>query len=199
MDNFNLDELMDLAEAYVGPMVDAIYRRLIERDFALEDPEVVMLLTALINILGHDNRGDRPTEVLLMAAYGERGVLDRPNMRVMRWRNGALSGSDLANEPGLGSSRTYQPGEMPMPSKPKPGADENAPGDEQRGDLVWFTTESSCATKKGESNTEGSDEPNHTRSGRDERSAEKYEEGVRRYDEDHAGDGGRPGHVEKVV
>ena len=121
MDNFNLDELMDLAEAYVGPMIDAIYRRLIDRDFALEDPEVVMLLTALINILGHDNRGDRPTEVLLMAAYGERGVLDRPNMRVMRWRNGALSGSDLANEPGLGSSRTYQPSEMPMPSKPKPG------------------------------------------------------------------------------
>ena len=121
MDNFNLDELTDLAEAYVGPMIDAIYRRLIDRDFALEDPEVVMLLTALINILGHDNRGDRPTEVLLMAAYGERGVLDRPNMRVMRWRNGALSGCDLANEPGLGSSRTYQPGEMPMPSKPKPG------------------------------------------------------------------------------
>ena len=80
-----------------------------------------MLLTALINILGNDNRGDRPTEVLLMAAYGERGVLDRPNMRVMRWRNGALSGSDLANEPGLGSSRTYQPGEMPLPSTPKPG------------------------------------------------------------------------------
>ena len=42
-------------------------------------------------------------------------------MRVMRWRNGALSGRDLANEPGLGISRTYQPGEMPMPSKPKPG------------------------------------------------------------------------------
>ena len=121
MDNFNLDELMDLAEAYVGPMIDAIYRRLIDRDFALEDPEVVMLLTALINILGHDNRGDRPTEVLLMAAYGERGVLDRPNMRVMRWRNGALSGTDLANEPGLGSSRTYQPGEMTVPSKSKPG------------------------------------------------------------------------------
>ena len=56
-----------------------------------------------------------------MAAYGERGVLERPNMRVMRWRNGALSGSDLANEPGLGSSRTYQPGEMPLPSKPKYG------------------------------------------------------------------------------
>ena len=112
---------MDLAEAYVGPMVDAIYRRLMDRDFAMEDPEVVMLLIALIIILGHDKRGDRPTEVLLMAAYGERGVLDRPNMRVMRWRNGSLSGSDLANEPGLGSSRTTQPGEMPLPSKPKPG------------------------------------------------------------------------------
>ena len=112
---------MELAEAYVGPMIDAIYRRLMDRDFALVDPEVVMLLTDLINILGHDNRGDRPTQVLLMAAYGERGVLDRPNMRVMRWRNGVLSGSNLANEPGLGSSRFYQPGEMPMPSKPKPG------------------------------------------------------------------------------
>ena len=42
-------------------------------------------------------------------------------MRVMRWRNGALSGIDLANEPGLGSSRTYQSGGMPMSSKPKPG------------------------------------------------------------------------------
>ena len=37
MDNFNLDELMDLAEAYVGPMIDAIYRRRMNRDFALED------------------------------------------------------------------------------------------------------------------------------------------------------------------
>ena len=64
MDNFNLDELMDLAKAYVGPMVDAIYRRLMNRDFALEEPEVAVLLTALINILGHDNLGDRPTEVL---------------------------------------------------------------------------------------------------------------------------------------
>ena len=72
MDNFNLVDLMDLAEAYVGPMTNAIYRRLMDRDFTLEDPEVVMLLTALINILGHDNCGDRPTEVLLMAAYGER-------------------------------------------------------------------------------------------------------------------------------
>ena len=121
MDNFNLNELMDLAKAYVGPMIDAIYRRLMDRDFALEDPEVVIVLAALINTLVHDNRGDRTTEVLFMAAYGERGLLDRPNMRVMRWRNVALSVSDLANELGLGSSRTYQPGEMSLPTKPRPG------------------------------------------------------------------------------
>ena len=29
MDNFDLNEYMDLAEAYVGPMIDSIYRRLI--------------------------------------------------------------------------------------------------------------------------------------------------------------------------
>ena len=68
---------MDLAEAYVGPMIDAIYLRLMDRDFALEDPEVVMLLAALIIIMGHDNRVDRPTEVILMAAYEERGI-NRP-------------------------------------------------------------------------------------------------------------------------
>ena len=72
-----MNEYMTLAEAYVGPLIDAIYCRLMDRDFALEDSQVVMLLAALINILGHDNRGDRPTEVLLMAAYGKRGVLDR--------------------------------------------------------------------------------------------------------------------------
>ena len=27
----------------------------------------------------------------------------------------------MANEPGLGSSRTYQPGEMPLPTNPRPG------------------------------------------------------------------------------
>ena len=102
-------------------MIDAIYRWLMDRDFALEDQEVVMMLVTFRKILGRDNREDRPAEVLLMVAYEERGVLDRPNMRVLRWRNGALSGSDLANEPGLGSSRTYQPVEMPLTTKPRSG------------------------------------------------------------------------------
>ena len=47
MDNFDLNEYMDLAKAYIGPMIDAIYRRLMDRDFAVEDSEVVMLLAAL--------------------------------------------------------------------------------------------------------------------------------------------------------
>ena len=68
MGNFDLNELMNLVEAYVEPMIDAIYRRLVDRDFALEDTKVVMLLVALKNVLGHDNRGDLSTEVLLMAA-----------------------------------------------------------------------------------------------------------------------------------
>ena len=36
-------------------------------------------------------------------------------------RNGALSGSDLANEPRLGSPRTYQSGEMPLLTKLRSG------------------------------------------------------------------------------
>ena len=120
MDNFDLNEVMDLADAYAGPVTFAINRRLMQRDIALENPELVMLLTALTIILGHDNCRDLPTEVLLMAAYGQQGVLNRPNMRVMRLRNEALSESDLANEAGLRSSRTYQPGEMPLPTKPRP-------------------------------------------------------------------------------
>ena len=49
IDHFDLIELMDLAETYVGPMIDAIYRRLKDRDFALEDPEVVILPPRLVH------------------------------------------------------------------------------------------------------------------------------------------------------
>ena len=70
MDNFA--ELMDLAEAYVEPVIDEFYRRLLERDYVQDDPEVAKLTAALPNILMHDNRENRPTEVLLMAACVER-------------------------------------------------------------------------------------------------------------------------------
>ena len=64
----NFDELVDLAEVCVGPDIDELFRRLLERNYAQEDIEVVMLTAALMNILGHDNRGERPAEVLLIAA-----------------------------------------------------------------------------------------------------------------------------------
>ena len=52
---------MDLAE---------LYRRLLERDYAQDEPVVAMLTAALTKIQGHGNRGEFPTEVLLMAAWG---------------------------------------------------------------------------------------------------------------------------------
>ena len=42
-----------------------------------------------------------------MTAWGDQGVLDRPSVRVMNWRNGALFVSDLAHEPGVNTTRTY--------------------------------------------------------------------------------------------
>ena len=80
-----------------------------------------MLTGNLTNILGHDDRGDRPLEVLLMAAWGVQRELDRLSLRVMRWINGTLAGSDLPHEPGLATTKTYQPGEMPLPTRPRPG------------------------------------------------------------------------------
>ena len=73
-----------------------------------------MLTAALTNI------PDRPMEVLLMAARGEQEVLDRPSLRVMRLRNGALSGSDLGHEPGEGTIRMHQPGEMLLETRLRP-------------------------------------------------------------------------------
>ena len=53
-------ELMDRAEANVGAMLDAFYRRLTDRDFAAAEPKIAMWLVDSVNILGHDNRGEKP-------------------------------------------------------------------------------------------------------------------------------------------
>ena len=83
-----------------------------DREFGLEDPEVVMLLATLKKILGHDNRGESP--------YGN--LFDgrlRTTRSTRPLKHGALSGNDLANL--FGEPRTYQPCEMPLPTTPKPG------------------------------------------------------------------------------
>ena len=72
----------------------------------------------------------------------------------MGWRNGALSGSDLANEPGLGSSRTYQLSQMPLPTKPKPGLrrmyqEMNSAADSSRSQLrATFPPKSACVERE---------------------------------------------------
>ena len=56
----SFDELMGLAEVYVGIVIDELYRRLLERYYIQDYPEVIMLKAALTNILGHENRGTAP-------------------------------------------------------------------------------------------------------------------------------------------
>ena len=49
---------------------------------------------------------------------------------VMRWSTGKFSESDMAHEPGLGTAKTYQPGEMPLSTRPRPAC---------RDDIKLFT------------------------------------------------------------
>ena len=66
-----------------------------------------MLMVALTNHLEqHDYSGYRHSEVLLMAAYVERGIIARPDTRVIKRRNEGHSGSYLPNEAGCESSMT---------------------------------------------------------------------------------------------
>ena len=77
-----------------------------------------MFVVALLNALGREGRGNRPTEVVLMLAFGESGTAERGRNRLMRWRRGEMSGHDLAREPGLGEQRDHRLGEMPLPVRP---------------------------------------------------------------------------------
>ena len=112
------NELMEFLSASLGATLDEIYQRLIDCDFTREDPGLAMFVTALLNALGREGRGNRPTEVVLMLAFGESGTAERGRNRLMRWRRGEMSGHDLAREPGLGEQRDHRLGEMPLPVQP---------------------------------------------------------------------------------
>ena len=112
------NELMEFLSASLGATLDEIYQRLIDCDFTREDPGLAMFVVALLNALGREGRGNRPTEVVLMLAYGESGTAERGRNRLMRWRRGEMSGHDLAREPGLGEQRDHRLGEMPLPVQP---------------------------------------------------------------------------------
>ena len=109
------NELMEFLSASLGATLDEIYQRLIDCDFTREDPGLAMFVVALLNALGREGRGNRPTEVVLMLAFGESGTAERGRNRLMRWRRGEMSGHDLAREPGLGEQRDHRLGEMPLP------------------------------------------------------------------------------------
>ena len=112
------NELMEFLLASLGATLDEIYQRLIDFDFTREDPGLAMFVVALLNALGREGRGNRPTEVVLMLAFGESGTAERGRNRLMRWRRGEMSGHDLAREPGLGEQRDHRLGEMPLPVQP---------------------------------------------------------------------------------
>ena len=112
------NELMEFLSASLGATLDEIYQRLIDCDFTREDPGLAMFVVALLNALGREGRGNCPTEVVLMLAFGESGTAERGRNRLMRWRRGEMSGHDLAREPGLGEQRDHRLGEMPLPVQP---------------------------------------------------------------------------------
>ena len=112
------NELMEFLSASLGATLDEIYQRLIDCDFTREDPGLAMFVVALLNALGREGRGNRPTEVVLMLAFGESGTAERGRNRLMRWRRGEMSVHDLAREPGLGEQRDHRLGEMPLPVQP---------------------------------------------------------------------------------
>ena len=109
---------MEFLSASLGATLGEIYQRLIDCDFTREDPGLAMFVVALLNALGREGRGNRPTDVVLILAFGESGTAERGQNRPMRWRRGEMSGHDLAREPGLGGQRDHRLGEMPLPVQP---------------------------------------------------------------------------------
>ena len=101
---------MGFISASLGTSLDEVYQRLIDCNFGLEEPELVMFTVALLNMLGREARGERPTEVVLMLAFGASRTAERGRIRLMRWRRGEMSCHDLAREPGLDEQRYYRLG-----------------------------------------------------------------------------------------
>ena len=102
--------------ASLGATLDEIYQRLIDCDFVQEDPGPTIFVVALLNALGREGRGNRPTEVALMLASGDSVTAERGRNRLMSWRRGEMSGHELAREPGLSEQRDHRLCRMPLSS-----------------------------------------------------------------------------------
>ena len=112
------NDLMAFTSASLGTTLDEIYQRLVDFNFAVEYLELAIFTVALLNAMGGEGRGNRPTDVVLILAFRESGNAERGRNRLMRWRRGEMSGHDLAREPGLGQQRDHRLGEMPLPARP---------------------------------------------------------------------------------
>ena len=112
------NDLTEFLSASLGATLDEIYQRLIDCDFAQKDPGLAMFVIALLNALGREGRGNRPTEVVLILAFGESGTAERGLNQLMNWRRGEMSGHDSARESGLGEQRDHRLCEMPLPVQP---------------------------------------------------------------------------------
>ena len=116
------NDLINSISASLGTTLDEMYQRLTGCYFGLEEPDLAIFTVAILNAMGRKGRGDRPTEVVLMLAFGESSTVQRSRKRHMRWRRGEMSGYDLAREPGLVEQRNYRLGEMPMQVRPSSSA-----------------------------------------------------------------------------
>ena len=112
------NDLMEFVSESLRATLDEIYQRMIDCDFAQEDPGLAMFVVALLNGLGREGRGNCATEAVLMLAFGESGTTEGGRNRLMRWWRGEMSGHDLAREPGLGEQRDQRLCEMPLPNQP---------------------------------------------------------------------------------
>ena len=104
------NDSMNSISASLGTTLGEVYQLLIDSIFELEEPELAIFAVALLSALGRQARGERPTEVVLMLAFGASGTGERGCKRLMRWRLGQLSGHDLARKPGLGEQSDYRLG-----------------------------------------------------------------------------------------
>ena len=63
--------LMESISACLKSALGEIYQLLVDCNFGLEDPELVMFTIALLKVMGREGRGNHSTEAVLMLAFGE--------------------------------------------------------------------------------------------------------------------------------
>ena len=101
------NDLVYFISGCLGTVLDKMYQRLMDCNFGLEERELAMFTVALLKALGREARGERPTEVVLMLAFGASETAERGPNRLMRWRRGEMSGHDIARDSGLAEQRDY--------------------------------------------------------------------------------------------